>query len=200
MTDRSLIVFPVGHYMGERHPERHHIVRLGLTHRTLTADEFGVWVLAHGTTEVGTGAWPVGELLDLATDAELPDAPDAVARLVEAGLLALVDAEAGGTRRFAESHRMHPLLVGIGNTDDEPDRYQLGFPGLPPVAVVDTSAYELWQWGHLAPTLWHTCEVREKVAAGLGEPVAAADLVADTLGDLRVLLANSCAYLDIVRD
>lgn len=197
MTDRSLTVFPVGHYMGERHPERHHVVRLGLTHRKLTPDEFGVWVLAHGTEEIGRGAWTVGALLDLAESAELPGARDAVAELTASGLLAVVDG--GGARRFAEGHRMHPLLVGIGNTDDEPDRYQLGFPGLPPVAVVDASAYELWQWGHLAPSLWHSCEVREKVAAGLGEPVPAADLVDDTLGDLRVLLANSCAYLDVVR-
>jgi hypothetical protein len=190
------LVFPAGHYVGERHPERHHVVRLGMKHHRLTADEFGVWVLAHGTAEIGKGAWTVDALVDLAESAALPDARLAVSGLTGTGLLTTVDGPAAA-RRFAEGHRVHPLLTGLGNTEDEPDRYQLGFPGIPPVAVVDTSTYELWQWGHVAPTLWQACEVREKVAAGLGTRTAAADLLTESLGDLRVLLANSCAFLDL---
>ena len=45
-----MTVFPIGHYMGERHPEGLHFVRVGLQHQTMTADEFGVWVLAHDRT------------------------------------------------------------------------------------------------------------------------------------------------------
>lgn len=198
MTDRALTVFPIGHYMGERHPEQHHVVRVGLEHQTLSADEFGVWVLAHGTEEIGKDAWTVGALLELADGASLPGA-DAVPKLIESSLLATVADGAAAARRFTESYRIQALLVGIGNSEEEPDRYQVGFPGLPPVAVLDEAGYELWQWGHLAPTLWHTCEVREKVAAGLGEPVVAADLARDLLGDLRQLLVNSCAYLDLAR-
>ena len=190
------LVFPVGHYVGERHPERHHVVRRGTRHHRLTADEFGVWVLAHGTADIGKGAWTVDALIDLAGSAALPGARLAVAALAGAGVLATVDGPAAA-RRFAEGHRVHPLLTGIGNTEDQPDRYQLGFPGLPPTAVVDVDTYELWQWGHVSPTLWQACEVREKVAAELGEQTTAADLLDASLGDLRVLLANSCAFLDV---
>lgn len=197
--DGSLTVFPVGHYMGERHPEGHHVVRLGLTHQTLTPDEFGVWVLAHGTEEIGRDAWTVGAVVDLAESAGITGAPELLPAMVAAGLLATLDGGRDTARRFAETYRLRPLLVGIGNTDDEPDRFQVGFPGQPPVAVLDEAQYELWQWAQLAPTLWHTCEVREKVAAELGEPAVATELVGDLLGDLRGLLATSCAYLDLAR-
>ena len=198
----TVTVFPIGHYMGERHPEQHHVVRVGLAHQTLTPDEFGVWVLSHGTDEIGRDAWTLGAVFDLAESAGITGAPELVPTMVAAGLLDTVAKGPRGpadARRFAETHRMHPMLIGLGNTDAEPDRYQVGFPGQPPVAVLDEAQYELWQWGQLAPSLWHTCEVREKVAAGLGEPAVAADLVGDLLGDLRGLLANSCAYLDLAR-
>ncbi|HEY0448950.1 hypothetical protein [Actinophytocola sp.] len=190
-----MTVFPVGHYMGERPAHGQHVVRVGLEHRLLSADEFGVWVLAHGTAENGRRAWAVSDVLALAADSSLPGGPAAVDRLVALGALVVADEP----RRFAESYRLRPLLVGLGNSPSEPDRYRVGFPGLPPVAELDAMAYELWQWGHLAPSLWHTCEVREKVAAGLGAPVSVVDLLDGLLGDVRELLLNSCAYLDRVR-
>ncbi|MGQ0840909.1 hypothetical protein [Actinokineospora sp.] len=191
------LVFPVGHYLGERHPEATHIVRVGRERHELTADEFGVWVLAHGSGEVGRGAWTTEDLLALAGPAALAGAAATVDRLAAAGTLVLVrpsDAVA-----FAETYRMDSLLVGLGNSAADPDHYAVGIPGVAPVALLDASAYELWQWGHLAPTLWQTCEVRAKVSMELGEPVRDTEVLADLLGDLRVLLVSSCAYLDVAR-
>ena len=91
------------------------------------------------------------------------------------------------------------LLVGLGNSAEYPDTYAVGLPGQQPVAMLDSGGYELWQWTTVAPSLWHACEVRAKVGAGLGDPTSATDLLDDVLGDLRPLLANSCAYLDVVR-
>jgi hypothetical protein len=142
MTEHSPIVFPVGHYMGERHPEEHHVVRVGLTHQTLTADEFGVWVLAHGAEEIGKGLWTLDAVFDLAEAAGLSGAPGLAASMIESGLLVTVAPGRVAARRFAATYRLNPMLIGLGNTDDEPDRFQLGFPGLPPAAVLDTSAYE----------------------------------------------------------
>jgi hypothetical protein len=190
-----MTVFPVGHYAGARHPDGHHVVRVGMAQQTLTTEEFGVWVLAHGTIEVGKGNWTVDDVLTLAEQAGVAGAEPVAGRLVDAGALAIVDDPV----KFAERYRSNSLLVGLGNTAAEPDRYRIGLPGSPPVAVLDLMSFELWQWGQLAPSLWHACEVRAKVAAGMGEPVAATDLVGELLGDLRVLLVNSCAYLDLAR-
>ena len=188
-------IFPVGHYMGERHPTGNHVVRVGLEHQTLEPDEFGVWVLSHGTAEIGRGAWTVDDVLALAASAGLSRPEDAIDRLTAVGALVILSSD---PMRFAQRYRVQPLLVGLGNSEAEPDRYGLGLPGLPPMAVVDEPSYELWQWGHLAPSLWHTCEVRAKVATGLGESASPAALLKNLLGDLRVLLVNSAAYLDVV--
>ncbi|MBB4906414.1 hypothetical protein [Actinophytocola algeriensis] len=194
----SELVFPVGHYVGERHPEGVQVVRVGVEHRPLTADEFGVWVLAHGAPEDGA-VWTTDDLLRLAEETELADAGRHVEELTAKGLLALVPAEGGPEAvAFVEKYRLAPLLVGLGNTEDDPDDYALGFPLLDePVAVVPVGSYELWQWGHVAPSMWHTCEVRAKVAADLNEPSGSEEVLAGLLADLRPLLVNSCAYLDL---
>jgi hypothetical protein len=177
-----MTVFPVGHYMGLRHPEGLHYVRVGMQHQTMTEDEFGVWVLSHQDSP----QWSIEDVLSLATQAELPDAATSVERLLSVDLLVTVDDPVA----FTQSHRLETLLVGQGNTPSDPDTYRVGLPGQEP-AVLTASAYELWQWSALAPTLWHTCEIRAKVTDRLPT-----DVVASVLADLRPLLANSCGYLD----
>jgi hypothetical protein len=199
MTDRTLAVFPIGHYMGERHPEKTHVIRVGLEHRTVSEDEFGVWVLAHGLPQTGGRTWTLGDVLDLAASSALPGAEDMAAALVGSGLLMTIGQQDGAAQSLARSYRVDPLLVGHGNSEDEPDRYGIGWPGSPPVVVLDPSSYELWQWGHVAPSLWHTYLVRERVSADLGEQVQATTLLDGLLDDLRELLASSCAYLDLAR-
>jgi hypothetical protein len=196
----SRLVFPVGHYLGERHPEEDQVIRVGMEIHTISADEFGVWVLAHGA-QADRSAWTTDDLLALAAETELADAGRHLEELTAKGLLAQVPAEGGpGAVAFAETHRLAPLLVGLGNTEDDPDSYALGFPLLDePVAVVPAGSYELWQWGHVAPSMWHTCEVRVKVAADLNEPTDTAAALDGLLADLRPLLVNSCAYLDLAR-
>jgi hypothetical protein len=178
-----MTVFPIGHYMGERHPEGLHYVRVGLEHQTMTDDEFGVWVLSHQDSP----QWSVENVLSLAAQAELPNAAESVARLQSVGLLATL------SDSFTQSYRLEPLLVGLGNTVETPDVYEVGLPGQEP-AQLTASSYELWQWSALAPSLWHTCEIRTKVTGQ-----SSAEVVEEVLRDLRPLLANSCAYLDKAR-
>ncbi|ONI92867.1 hypothetical protein ALI22I_01435 [Saccharothrix sp. ALI-22-I] len=193
----SPLVFPVGHYAGERHPEGTHGVRVGRDVHELTEDEFGVWVLSHGSGRVGRGAWTAADAVSLAEEAGLADPTGAVERLAAAGVLALVGE--GDVPGFAGRYRLEALLVGSGNTAADPDRHGVGIPGLPPVAVLDTGSHELWQWGPVAPSLWHVHAARAEVAVRLDEPRGGDELWEDLVGDLRVLLINSCAYLDVVR-
>ncbi|WP_147254762.1 hypothetical protein [Pseudonocardia hierapolitana] len=197
----SNLVFPIGHYVGERHPEGVQVVRVGGAHHALTDDEFGVWVLAHGAPVGGSTAWTTDDLLALAEETGPDDAGRHLEELTARGLLALVPADGGRKAvAFAETYRLTPLLVGLGNTGTDPDSYALGFPLLDePVAVVPAGSYELWQWGHIAPSIRHTCDVRVKVAADLNEPTGAAEALHGLLADLRLLLVNSCAYLDLAR-
>ena len=118
-----MTVFPIGHYMGERHPEGLHYVRLGLQHQTMTEDEFGVWVLSHDRTVhsgVSRTCW------HWRPRRSSPDPEASVDRLLSVGALVTVtDPEA-----FARSYRLQPLLVGLGNTEEDPNTYAVGFPGL----------------------------------------------------------------------
>lgn len=173
-------VFPIGHYMGERHPEGLHYVRLGLEHQTMTEDEFGVWVLAHEERP----QWSIENVVTLATQAGLANAAESADRLLSAGVLATA------TDEFVRSYRVEPLQVGIGNTEEAPDTYAVGLPGQEP-ARLTAGSYELWQWSALAPTLGHTCEIRAKVT---DRPLP--EVIAEVLTDLRPLLAHNCAYLD----
>jgi hypothetical protein len=176
-------VFPIGHYMGERHPEGLHYVRVGLEHQTMTEDEFGVWVLSHQDSP----QWSSENVLALATQSALPTAQDSVERLLAAGLLVT------RSDTFTQSYRLHPLQVGRGNTAEAPDVYEVGLPGQEP-AKLSAGSYEVWQWAAMAPTLWHTCEIRGKVTG-----TTSSEATESVLADLRPLLGNSCAYLDKAR-
>jgi hypothetical protein len=93
---------------------------------------------------------------------------------------------------------MDVLFVGLGNAPDRPNGHAVGLPGLGAAAILDPDCYELWQWGSVAPTLWHSCELRASVSAQLDHPLEPVDALGDVLGDLRFLIANGCAYLDVV--
>lgn len=198
VSERRL-VFPVGHYAGER-PGGQHLVRLGWSPERLTTDEFGVWVLAHGSSRAGKSDWTVDDVRTLAEGAEVGGPADAVESLLKRGLLVAVPAEpaaAPATLAFLRSHRMGSLLTGLGDTAENAGTYGVGVPGTAALAWLDRDAYELWQWGQLPPSLWHTCAARANVSTQLGEPLEATQAVGGVLADLRLLLAHSCAYLDV---
>src|SRR5262245_66115251 len=98
-------VFPTGHYMGERHPEGLHYVRVGLEHQTMTEDEFGVWVLSHQDSP----QWSLDNVLALAAQAELPNPAESADRLLSVGALVSVTDPVA----FAQSYRLEPLLGGL---------------------------------------------------------------------------------------
>lgn len=192
-------VFPVGHYGGLRTVDGGpvHVVRVGWQQHRLSEDAFGVWVLSHGLTETGKGHWTAEDIAAQAEQAGVLEPLTRLKELAEVGVVAVVEDDPAEATRFAQSHRLDVLFVGLGNTPERPDGHAVGVPGLGTAAVLDPDCYELWQWGSVAPSLWHSCEVRATVSARPGQPSEPVDALAAILGDLRFLIAHGCAYLDV---
>lgn len=195
-------VFPVGHYGGTG-PGEAHLVRVGRYLAKLTDDEFGIWMLAHGLADVGKGNWSRSDVLERARDAELASPEGCLERLIANGLLAVVPTEhVDDATSFATAYRLCTLLVGLGAAPDQPELHAIGVPGVGTAALLDAGTYELWQWGGVAPTLWRHCQDRIRSDSDGRDPLAAlvdpAKVLVDVLGELRVLLAHGCAYLDTV--
>lgn len=181
-----MTIFPVGHYTGVRTAEdgtARHTVRVGWRQHRLEEDAFGTWVLTHGRRDTGKGNWTEAEVLGQAEQAGIAGAAGHLQQLAGLGLVASPDDD----ELFARGHRLGVLLVGLGNTPERPDEFAVGLPGLGTAAVLDAGSYKLWQWGSIAPTLW---DARQLLSVGDARPD-------DLLGDLRFLLANGCAYLDV---
>jgi hypothetical protein len=171
------LLLPVGHdlgafYSGGGKPVQQ--IRIGAQLAELSADEHRVWSLA----EAGT--------------------PETTRSLVSRGLLA--ELEPGNAMRFAETHRLIPLALGLGNTEAEPWMFSVGLL-YQPVVSMTAPLFDLWQWAHLSPDLWWACKESAAVAerAGVDDPeqTDAARVLAGLLGSLRQLLVARIACLDL---
>ncbi|TCC29660.1 hypothetical protein [Kribbella speibonae] len=172
-------VFPVGQGAGLE--SEHHVIRVGRTAERLSESEYDVWSLAHHWTTVP-------ELVAECTAADIEDAEQHVNALVSRGVLVLVDDE------FAHQYRLLPMFAGLGNSPDDLERFAIGVPGLEPLATVNSTTYELWQWGWVAPSLWAHCEV----LATIGEPGTPGTQLAGVLDGVAELLSDFVAVLEPV--
>ena len=194
-------LLPVGHSLGAFHPgdetEPVHQVRLGAQLVDLTGDEFRLWSRAHGIPDSADGEVPP------ATEAMLRaevDDPALIRSLTDRGLLAEVGPGADDLVRFASTHRLIPLALGLGNTRDEPWLFSVGLLHQPLVRMTG-AMFDMWQWAHLSPDLWLACRESAAVAerAGVDEPAQtdASQVLAGVLGSLNMLLSVRVACLDM---
>lgn len=189
MTETFLV--PVGHdlgpWPGNEPNEFRFQVRAGDQVLELDNLRFAVWLLAHD------GAPPRRDEVLAAAEALGVDAEQAGAALE--GLLAdgLV-AEIGpdSTRRFAEEHRLVPLMLGLRPDAEDADLRIVGLLDVP-VVQVSAALFDLWLWAHLSPDLWRACTA----AAG---PTGPDRVLSDVLAAVHPLLASRAAYLDRVLD
>jgi hypothetical protein len=102
--------------------------------------------------------------------------------------------------QFASTHRLLPLALGLGNTDDEPWLFSAGLLYQPMVAMTGP-LYDLWQWAHLSPDLWSACREAAAVAVQAGltdeEQTDPAQVLAGALETLPQLLAARVACVDV---
>jgi|RhiMethySRZTD1v2_1073278.scaffolds.fasta_scaffold09425_13 hypothetical protein len=200
MAERWL--FPLGHYLGPFFPGQGadldgHRVRVGQEVVTLFGDtEFTVWALAHGVPG-SSGVRGTRHAVEAALREQTgADAGAAVDELLRDGVLLEVGDGANDPVEFARRYRFRSMMVGLGASAEQPDRFHIGLTGRP-LATVDGLAFEFWEWAPLHPTLWAAWQAAAAVETALGgsEPV-----VDGALDRLQVLLAAGCGYLDVALD
>lgn len=207
-ADQGALVFPVGHYMGPFHPSegapvKHHIIRVGWdTPKLPDESHLDIWALAHGLpSRLDTVPWTRQAIVDAADDAGMPDAAAILDSLAGWGVITEVTPGTAQAREFAESHRLQSLLIGLGNSPDDPVLDGIGLAGIPAMVKVRPRVFEIWQWAHLWPSVWAACEGLASVAGQAegarpedGDPDVFLDFM---LESIRMLVSHSAAYLDV---
>ena len=201
------LVFPLGHEIGPFHqhrdaPPSYWVIRLGwdspLVHDRDAAE---VWALAHGVAErVHTTPWTRTAIREAAHESGISGSDAVLDDLIERGLVAEFSPGTEAADRFAGTHRVQSLLLGLGAVPDSPGVDGIGLLGMPPLARADPRTYEFWQWGHLWPTLSEAAEGLAEMAAQ--DPAHAPEdvdppVVLDRLfARLHTLLSGNAVYLD----
>lgn len=204
------LIVPIGHYVGAHVPpggteSEFHVVRIGWEiYKLEDAGQFAVWALGHGLPEPeggDTAAWTRSALVGAARTSGIPNVGDALADLIARDLLIEVTPGTPEAVEFARMCRTRSLLVGLGNTLEEPWLYAIGASEHAPVVQVSGFAYELWKWGDACDSLWHACHVL--AAAGDPDDPDETDperVLTRCLAAIQVLLASGAIYLDEARE
>lgn len=206
------LIFPVGHYLGAHYPHAGadldcHVIRIGWEiYRIEGNEQFGVWALAHGVPDQSDEPtpWTRAALEGAARATGLPAVAGALDFLFTKDLIIEVTPETPDAVEFAKVCRLRSLLVGLGNTADDPLHYGIGLPGGQPVMRATAFDYELWKWGHACDNIWHVCQV----LAQAGRDIAPNDpgqtdperILTRVLAAIQNLVAHGAAYLDEARE
>lgn len=195
------LIFPIGHQIGPLYRAGEVVaamqVRRGATFHDLTERQAAVWRLAHGVPDAVGAQVPWQRS---SVEERLASAGEIIDELLDLGLLVEVTPGSEQSEGFAGSHRLVPLMLGLGNSADEPNDFGIGFLSQP-VLQVSHLIFDVWQWSTMDDSLWNTCENATDVArrAGSTDPdaVETSRLLAGFLGSLHALLTTNAAYLDI---
>lgn len=200
MAEQTLLL-AVGHSLGAFHAgdgesEPVQQIRLGSDIAELSQTEFLIWTLAHGLVDDEGQPVPSTEAEVLAQ----LDEPAILRSLVDRGLLAEVVPGTPESVRFASTHRLLPLALGLGNDPEQPWLFSVGLL-YQPLVLMTGAMYDLWQWAHLSPNLWLACQELATVAtqAGIDDPEQTDpdQVLAGAIGSLHHLLAARVACVDM---
>jgi hypothetical protein len=176
----------------------HHVVRVGWqVHRLPDGAPMDTWAGCQGTggDPLLDAPWTRDAALAAAAENEVPDAARHLDQLIAQGLVVEVadDAQAAA---FATRHRLQPLLVGMGDSPEDPFE-TLGIPGLAPAARVRPRVGEVWEWVGLWPSLAAAQQAFGEIARQAGQdPAGTAGELRFLLGAVQTLVGASAAYLD----
>lgn len=200
------LLLPVGHLLGADYPtpgspEHSVLLRVGPELVQLDDALFTTWALAHGLPDPDPAStWTTQALLRTAVDQGLGDLTAPLSTLLADRLLVQVDPDDPRQAvAFAESHRLVPLALGLGNSPDALDAWSIGLLGHPLVTVSGT-LFDVFEWAHLDHDLWAACRRAAERArrAGISEPAVVQPelLLPDVLRSLHALLAVDVVCID----
>ena len=191
--DGDTRLVPVGHDLGAFHDgSGGHCqqVRVGAELVELDEPRYAAWVAAHGTPD------SEGVVTSVTASSLRAAHGDDVDELLTRQLVAAVDPVVG----FASTHRLVPLVLGLGNSVDEPWLFAAGLL-YQPVVMMTGAVYDLWQWGHLSRDLWTACHASATAAVRAGvteaEQTDPDQVLAGAMGSLPQLVAARAACFDV---
>lgn len=202
--DAASRVFPIGHCIGAYYDSpdsgsEFFQVRIGPDVVRLSGEQFAMWGLAHGTPDRPPDEpWNRHRIIAAGVDAGVSDAERVLTQLLADNVLAeTTDAES--SIDFARRHRMLPLMLGLGNSPQEPRLFAAGVVGQP-IVLMSSMVYDLFVWSHMDGDLWSACQaaaqtaVRVKVAdATATDPLHLLEVLLDSL---HTLLSPNAVCLD----
>lgn len=198
------LLFPIGEFQGDAvgppGSESHHRqVRLGAELISLSEAELAVWAAAHGNPQDPNSAWTRTDMVALLDQANIEDPTAEIGSLSERGLLFEVADKPSARRQFALHHRMVPIMLGLGNTPEEPWYYSIGTLGNP-VIKLQSPLYDLWEWAHMDPNLWVAVRGATATAKRVGvtdpDQIEPDRLLKDLVDALHAMLTGHTVYLD----
>ncbi|MGH3427125.1 MAG: hypothetical protein ACRD3Q_01125 [Terriglobales bacterium] len=196
-------MLPTGFFAGEFYtvseaedPEFYDI-RLGREMFRLDDATYAVWALAHGNPEqlAAGGESNRLSLVSAARDVGLEDIDQQLSDLQELGLLVQMLPVGNQLQRFAQTHCVLPLAMGLGNAPDDLERVRIGHPDSFRIAVPQLT-YNIWMYSDRYESLWGVCE---HLAAELNRDnseVTPDALLTEFLSILPAMIAVSSAYID----
>lgn len=201
----AALIVPVGQFIGAYYapaPSTEHYfqVRVGPDIVRLGDDQFAVWGLAHGAPDrPADEPWTARSVVAAARAQGIGTAEEVLVGLLADYLLFEVTLGQRAAVEFAARHRLVPLMLGLGNSAEDPRVYSVGLPGQP-LVTMSSLAYDLYQWAHLDNDLWSACEgaAATAVRIGIEDPVATdpARLLDAFLGSVHVFLGPNSVYFD----
>ncbi len=199
------LLFPIGHCIGVFHnsaePGDHSTqVRVGAAIHQLTDEQFAIWGLAHALPDRPLDEpWSRASVLTAARRAGIGRPDEVLESLLQDGLLAETPPVGDSAVDFARQYRMVPLMLGLGNTPEEPWIYSVGMVGMP-IVQLSAMAYDLYEWAHMDPNLWLACEGAAATALRVGiddalatDPVLTLEALLETL---HIMLSHNAICLD----
>lgn len=204
------LIFPVGHYQGPLYHEsettpKYYCVRIGQLVATLPDDiSLAVWAAGHRPLEAGDRLWTRADVIAVARDQlGVSDPQEQIEDFLHTGLLVEVEPDPADAIGFATAHRMTPLLVGLGNSPDDPLGYGIGLVGMQPMARVSALGFDIYSWSAVGNNLWEVCqavaEAGVEAEVGNQDDLDPTTVLLGFLTELQTLLAVNAVCLDEAR-